>query len=144
MSPQVTRILGRLLRSIFKRMKYVPTSLKNIRFFWTANKMKVGFMSLFTCICKDPNPTTLRAKAHNLPVLVPLALSIAFKMVYQHFMSSLQYFVASFVNGIVHGILNLFLQPVLPSVIWRYLLEEISDTFDSGVSKPLSITPREI
>jgi len=106
--------------------------------------MKVGFMSLFTCICEDPCPTTLCAKAHNLSVLVPLALSIAFKMVYQHFMSSLQYFMASFVNGSVHGILNLFLQPVPSSALWRHLLEEISDTFDSGISKSLSITFKEI
>lgn len=54
MGPHVTMRLGRLLRSNFKRMKYVSSSLKNIRrFFWTENKMKVGFISLFPCIRED-------------------------------------------------------------------------------------------
>lgn len=102
--------VGKVAEKLFQKHEICTYKFKKYKkIFWTENKMGVGLMSLFTFICEDPCPTTLCAKAHNLSVLVPLALSITFKMVYQHFMSNLQYFMESFVNGSVHGILNLFL-----------------------------------
>lgn len=127
MSPQVARRLGKLLRINFKRMVYVHTRLKNKkRVFWTGNKNEGWvYQPISMHLCEAPRPSTACAKAHNRSVLVPLALSIAFKMVYPHFTSSLQYFMGPLVNAVVHGILSLFFRRGRPPATQRCLLEKI-------------------
>lgn len=124
----VRRRLGRLLRINFKRIKYVPTSLKYIKWFMDPEQNEGWVHYQFICIslCEYWSSTTPCATSGT----GVFGSSNSIRNGPPTFMSRSQYISWDhLLMGYVCGALNLFLQPMLPSAILRNLLGEISDTY---------------